>query len=103
MAAGFGRVRDAWLARVGAIVVPHFYEGAPVEQARIGFLLANGVPVVAEEAPDQQDFAGPVYVPIDQLIHTAGALHPTAGDEQRAAFKAMGSAHELVLSAIRAS
>ncbi len=52
-------------------VVPHFYEGAPVEQARISGLLASGYCVVAEEAPDQADYPGPVYVPHQDLMQVA--------------------------------
>lgn len=67
----FGADRDAWLARVGVVVVPHFYPGCPVEQNRIGHLLANGIPVVAENAPDEYEYPGPKYAPAGELVGIA--------------------------------
>lgn len=55
-------------------VVPHYYEGAPVGQARIGRYLASGYAVVAEESADQDDYPGPVYVPHGDLIKVAKQL-----------------------------
>jgi len=69
-----GPTRDAWIARCKVIVVPHFYEGNGVEQPRVVHLVANGVCVVAEHAPDEDDTPGPVYETPARLVEKAWEL-----------------------------
>lgn len=66
--------RDQWHSRIKVHVIPHFYENAPVEQARISQLLAAGYCVVAEHAPDERAYPGPMYVPYTELVPTAQKL-----------------------------
>ena len=70
----FGEERNRWLARQKVTIVPHFFENHPVEQARIGHMMANGIAVVAEESVDQADYPGPIYVPRDRILSTAEDL-----------------------------
>ena len=91
----FGKDRDEWIARVKVIVVPHYYGDNGVEQTRICHLLANGIAVVAELAPDQDDVPGPVYVEPMRIVDTARELVKTGewfqlGRSGRDAFKAGG-------------
>lgn len=96
----FGNARRAWLSRVGAIVAPHYYEHGPVEQARIGMLLANAIPVVAEHAPDESDYPGPVFADGVDLVRIARELTSYDGARQHGVFRANGTAHAAVRAAL---
>lgn len=97
----FGIPRRAWLANVGSVVSAHYYNvPSPVEQARIGMLLANAIPVVAEHSPDEKDYPGPVYANGAELVRIAKTLTPFDGKIQHAAFRAKGTAHASVRAAL---
>ncbi len=99
MPTAFGADRDRWLSRVRVMAVPHFYPGCPVEQNRIGHLLANGIAVVAENAPDQDDYPGPIYTSPDRIMDTAASLTDEDGAQQKLLFEQNGTAHNAILKA----
>lgn len=100
----FGSLRSTWLARVRCVLVPHYYPGAPVEQARVGVCLANGIAVVAEHAPDEHDFPGPIYCELAELgrrgLSTTNELE--LGEQQRAAYVRAGLLETVVREALAA-
>lgn len=90
----YGKVLDESLKSAACVLNIHYYPNAPVEQARIGYCLANGIAVISEECWDQETFPGPLYIPSWSAAEREEALRhvlqsPRAvGAEQKQAFVA---------------
>lgn len=64
---GYGAYRDKIIARSKVCLNMHYYEGAPMEIFRVGYLLANRKLVVSEKS--QEEIDGPIYADYDNLVN----------------------------------
>lgn len=58
----YGFLLNTFLTNAACVLNIHYYPNAPVEQARVGFCMANGIAVISEESYDSGYFPGPLYV-----------------------------------------
>jgi hypothetical protein len=86
----YGKDLQEFLSKAACVLNIHFYPNAPVEQARVGYCMANRIPVLSETCYDQDSFPGPLAAGESQLQAFKAAQPAALGALSRAAAGAFG-------------